>query len=549
MSDDTTGSRHGWDPSPAQPPTWGAPPEGPTAAPTGPAGPPPAAGEVLPAYAAPEPRRSRPGTVVAVGVGIAAALVAAVFAVTSFGGSDGSPTPEAAVERLFDALSDQDVIGLLESLPPGERSAVLPGIRGVASELQRLRLLSDDLDLANLSGIDFQVDGLELASEPLGPGIAAVRITAGTITSTFDPPSLPLGENLEALLAMAEIDLAEVEPDVSTEDLATDDAHLVVIEERGGWHVSLFYSIAEAARRDALLPLPAFGAGVTPAGAPSPEAVVEELAAAAIRLDARRAIALLAPDEMRALHDYAPLFLDEVEAERDELLATGEVAITLDRLDLDREGDGDTARVIVRGFAFSGTVDGEEGWADFDGDCLRYSDGDIEEESCISDAEDLDIDLSDVTFAFTVVQRDGEWFLSPVRTSFDLTTAALSLLDPADFDGEDSTFGQLIEMFFFGAFMGVSGTESSFEEVWESEPLMGHPETDWYDDEYGDGYDDGYEVDEYDADLAPGSGSTRAEEEAAVEECYGPVDDLPPGASEEEHQAAWAEVEECFAGR
>lgn len=549
MSDDTTGEQPGWAPPPDQPPTWGTPQATATTTPLGhaaPAGPPPTAGEVLPAYAAPEPRRSRPGAVVAIGVGLAAAMVAAVFAITSLGGSDGSPTPEAAVERLFEAVGNEDLLGMLESLPPGERSALVPGIRGLAGELQRLGLLSDDLDLGGVSGIDFRIDGLELASEPLGPGITAVRITAGTITSTLQPSSLPLGENLESLLAMAEVDLDDVEPDVKTEDLTTGDAPLVVIEEDGGWHVSLFYSIAESARRDAGQPIPVFGAGVTPQGAASPEAVIEELAAAGTRFDARRAIALLAPDEMRALHDYAPLFLDEVEIERDRMVAAGELDVTVDRLDLDSRTDGDTARVFIRGFAVSGTVDGEEGFAEFDGDCFRYGDGTVDSQSCISDAEEMDVDLSDVELGITVVRRDGQWFLSPARTSFDLVIASLRLLEPGDFAGEGSPFGQLLEMMVLGPLLGVSSS-SGYEEVWGSGRPSRDPEVYEHDFEYDHGEE--AEVYEHDPALEPDHGPTRAEQEAASEDCFEPIDSLPPGASEEEHQAAWAEAEECVKGQ
>jgi hypothetical protein len=532
MSDPTDGQA-GWRPVPdGTTPGWGPG----SAAPTQGQGPAPAGYEVLAAYTpTPAPSRTRPGALVAIGVGVAAALVATLFAVTSLGANDGAATPEAAVERLFDAVSNEDLVGVLESLTPGERSAMLPGIRGVASELQRLRILSDDLDLGGLSGIEFDVAGLELASEGLGPGVAGVAITAGTITSTFEPASLPIGDNLAALLDLADLHPADLEPDTTTEDLSEGDVHIAVIEEGGGWHVSLLYSIAEAARRDAGLPVPAFGAGVAAAGASSPEAVVEELAAAATRLDLRRAIALLAPDEMRALQDYAPLFLDEVEAERDEWLADEDVELTIDRLDLETDRDGDTAFVSISGFAIRGTVVGETGSAGFDGDCFRFTDGTDEEEHCLSDDQELDlgrdIDHTDLRLGVTVVERDGAWYLSPVRTSVELTLASLRLLEPQDLEGEDSPFGHLMGMFVFGAvgtFVGVGAHE---DVGYEYE----------YDDEYGDDS-------EHSSGTTSSPGQPGRPDQQTLEICYAPVDELPDGASEAEWEAAYAEVEECLYG-
>ena len=49
-------------------------------------------------------------------------------------------------------------------------------------------------------------------------------------------------------------------------------------------------------------------------GADSPEEAVDEMIAAVERLDVERMIELTPPDEMGVLHDYAPLFLDEVES-------------------------------------------------------------------------------------------------------------------------------------------------------------------------------------------------------------------------------------------
>ncbi|MEX2658738.1 MAG: hypothetical protein WD232_03500, partial [Acidimicrobiales bacterium] len=292
----------------APPPGWQQPPPG--WSPPPPQGP-PTGGPVgqLPPYPAPPPSRRGPAFV---GIAVAAvlAVAAGAFAITSMG-NDTPSTPEAAVEALFSALEDQDVLGILATLAPGERQVYQPFIEDMVGELQRLDVLAGDLDLAAIDGIEIDVDGLELRSSTLGKGVSSVSITGGTITSTLRPAEVPIGSFVRELMEDSGVGM---EPVTSTEPLAADEPFEIVVIDDGGWHVSLHYSIAELARKEAGVAAPAFGQGVQPEGADSPEGAVRALLEAAVDLDLRRVIALTPPGEMSALHDYAPLFLDDVEA-------------------------------------------------------------------------------------------------------------------------------------------------------------------------------------------------------------------------------------------
>jgi hypothetical protein len=391
--------------------------------------------ELLPAYTADASRRRRGGGVVAVAVGVVAALVAATFAVMSLGAGGGSDSPEAAVERLFAAAADEDLIGVMEALTPGERSALLPGVEGIAAELQRIGVLSGDLDLTGVGGLDIEIEGLALEPTELGAGVSAVRIVGGTITTSTDPAAMPLSAALRRLIEEEEEDL---EPTSSTEDLAEADAVIVAVDHGDGWHVSPFYSIAEAIRAETDQPVPAFGQGVRPEGAASPEAAVRALVEAGTTVDLRRAIALLDPEEMRVLHDYAPLFLDEIEDELAEVRSS--LDITLDRLDLDTETDGDTASVVIRGIAVSGEHDGESVGVDFDGDCFSMTvDGEVEE-MCSDEMAELTGDAggAPAEMGITVVRRDDEWYVSPVRTGIDGVVRLLESIDDSALDDAES---------------------------------------------------------------------------------------------------------------
>ncbi len=415
------------------------------------------------------PVRSGPARgVVAGGVARVVALLAAgVFAVVALTGTDGADTPEAAVERLFDALADEDVIGLLEALAPGERRAVLDPVRAVTAELQRLGVLGEELDLGGVHGFDLRVEGLELASAELGPGVAEVRIVAGTLHADVRPADIPLGPVARDLLDAFE---AGLEPTSESTDLAAEpDAVIVAIEEAGGWHVSLGYTIAEQWRRDAGEPLPAFGQGVQPQGADGPEEAVRAMLDAALDLDLRAVIALTPPDEMRALHDYAPLFLDEVEAEAVE--ARRHTDLTLDRLETEVvERRGASARVAVTGLAISGTVDGEDGSLSWDGECLEWRDRYSHDRQCLDDLEDEGLPRSvtgslESMLRVTAVEVDGAWYLSPVRSALDGSVDLLRLLEREHVEDVAelvSDFG----MFFLGA--GLGGFDFD-DEAWAEE--------------------------------------------------------------------------------
>ena len=91
----------------------------------------------------------------------------------------------------------------------------------------------------------------------------------------------------------------------------------------------------------------------------------------AVDLDAEGVISSLDPRELRALYDYAPLFLDEADEVSPSCVELAEnESWSLDRVDL---SSGDLrGRTVVRieGFAFTAGGDGQSVSVDFDGDCV-----------------------------------------------------------------------------------------------------------------------------------------------------------------------------------
>ncbi|MDP9401820.1 MAG: hypothetical protein M3P85_00475 [Actinomycetota bacterium] len=361
-------------------------------------------------------------------IGVVVALVAGLFglaAVTSDGGED---SPEAAVQKLVDALENEDVLGALEALVPAERTMLRGRLTELGEQLRRLGIVDERLDLGHVPGADLTVEGLELQAEKLGEDVAVVRAGAGTARLRIKGEELPIGPLLNDL-----VDDARTISSPSPADLAEEDAMLVAVRRGGDWFVSLGYTVAELARREGGAPVPKFGRGVAPKGASSPEAAVRELAAAAAAFDVRRAVELAPPGEADALHDYAPLFLPAAERAVASLRADGVRAEvpTLD-LDVDSAGEGE-ARVTIKRLGVNVTTEDGRFAFDYDGRCTKATgpDGEVLPQLCRDD-EDEELPFRRAAFSYfqlTVVERGGDWFVSPTGSVLDAVLGSLRALE------------------------------------------------------------------------------------------------------------------------
>jgi hypothetical protein len=293
-------------------------------------------------------------------------LAAATFAVTSLAADGARRAPRGRSRRCSARSATRTPSGCSTSCSPAERAVYQPFIEDLVGELQRLDVLDASLDLGVVDGVDFQVDGPPARVGPPRDGVSVVRVVGGVLTSSLDPAGVPIGSWVREQL---EEDEADLEPVSDTTRLGEDGPLEIVVIDDGGWHVSLHHSIAELARNEADLPAPDLAQAIVPDGADSPEAAVEELVRAAIDLDVRRVIALTPPGEMSALHQYAPLFLPDLDEAIAELRAESSYEVSLDRSTWPPERDGDEAVVTVAGFAASGVIDDEPFELSYDGSC------------------------------------------------------------------------------------------------------------------------------------------------------------------------------------
>ena len=399
----------------------------------------------------PVPPGRRPLTIVGLVIGIAALIGAAVFAAFAVGGDEGSP--ESAVNKLIDAVNREDVLGAMEALPPGERDSLKGSVSDLSGQLERLEILSSDFDLSGLKGIVLDISDAKFSSQKLSDDVAMVSVVGGRARSSVDPAKLPLGDFVRKLAGDA---LTNAKPTSDTEEIkASDPTRLATIKEDSHWYVSLWYSVAEAARRDAGARAPDFGHGIPANGASSPEQAVDGFLRAGAALDLRQLIELLPPDEMRALHDYAPLFLDDAQGAINEFKQR--VQVSIDDLGLSADRSGDRALVKITKFGFTAKFPsdflGDSGGTatlSYGGGCITFSaPGQAQRRECGADkAKALPflapfanlagqvpkLNLAHPDAGFVAVERNGRWFVSPTRTLLDDLTAVLKVFDRSDLD-------------------------------------------------------------------------------------------------------------------
>jgi hypothetical protein len=456
---------------------------------------------VEPAPAAPKGRRGR--AVVASGVALAL-LAGGTYATAQLLGDErGAASPEEAGERLLAAINQSDLLGVIDLLPPGEQQALLDITDELSDQGDRLGLLDDTFRLDGFPGLTIEVSDPELEVEELGDGIARVSLVDGEASVELDGDvvSGTLGEVVEAIAEEndveleaeddeAEADIGEIvdEAEAEAEDNGGELANpfqVTVIEIDGRWFPSVGFTIAEFARLDANRfdddgpSAPDLGDGIDPDGSAGPEEAVQALLDAATGGAVDDAIAVLDPGELGALQVYADVLFDDLD-EGDDTGLTAE----LTDAEVTSLGDG-VNRVVPTGLVVEGDLDGDEVRFELDDGCVT-----VEAEASDPDAEDVDVEVcggdefaeslpgelgeafddvevpdelselleafQPVEFGVITVERDGEHFVSPTRTLFDLLAVSFRGLERDDLEEGGIVFEAL-----------TGGLDDEFEEFFD----------------------------------------------------------------------------------
>ncbi|MBT8217517.1 MAG: hypothetical protein HKO63_08565 [Acidimicrobiia bacterium] len=389
------------------------------------------------------------------------AIAAVAFATMNAGRSnDGAESPEAAMQKLFDGLSGEDLIGAVDAFLPSEADPVVNYTGAIGTELKRLDILTEGVDPQAVSGINMEFTDLQFRTEPIADGFVRVYVTDGDYFVDIDQAELPLGDViLDNLPADAR---AEFDQDLPAEagSMAGEDFYMVAVEEDGGWYLSLWYTMMDAIFTETGYGTPAFGSGITPVGAESPEAAVRASFEELLSLDLEGLIGMLPPTEMRAVYDYMPLVMDDY----NETVGAFGSFVTIELIDLGTsvsDAEFDAKRVKVESFdiEFSSFFLEIDGSLVFDGECFeieindqagnlsgfgaeipdRINSCDPELADALGggfsggltqpDMPDFVGDIGAANIGFLAVEEDGRWYVSPTESMGDVMLQGLKIWD------------------------------------------------------------------------------------------------------------------------
>lgn len=386
-------------------------------------------------------KRSR-GKVAGGVVAVLALLGAGGFAVSRIvaGDDGGADNPTAVGNQFISALADEDVLGVVDLLLPGERETMRQPLIDLVDNLKRLEVADDTATLDKVGGLDISFADTTVEPEPTNvDDITNIHITT-TGTVSVDGESVPIGR-----LLIDEAFSGE-RPDLDSEAQDSElDWRLATVERDGRWYLSLFYSVAEDARARDGRDIPA--TPVTARGADTPEGAVQAMLDAVSDLDVEAMISGLNPNEAEALQRYAPLFLDDA----NNAIGSADVEIKFSDVKYTVTGSGERRTVAVDALTMHAVTGQDDVTVDLSGGCAHMTiNGDTidsctdkasidsaleslglsenaELQSLIKTVQDAFADLQPI--GLTVQQVDGRWFLSPIGTYADGFLAVLTALD------------------------------------------------------------------------------------------------------------------------
>lgn len=391
------------------------------------------------------PRKSRRGLLTAIG-GVAAVGVLGVVGYVVYdqlnGPAGGADSPSAAVLELSSAASGEDAVTALSLLPPGEVGPIVDLYRDVEKKATSTGVAAKDHPFA---GFDLKVDGVAVKTEELGPDVAAVTITGGTVSWALNPDELqgPLrieGDGDVRRPTDGSADLVEITRNASSGS----PLRLMTVQRDGKWYVSPMYTLLELWRTQQGLPEPDFSKEIdySGTGADSAEAAVQEAAQRLAAFDVDGFLDLLSPDEAAALYQYRDAIMTSLHQDGALAELQSEIRLSVDKVESEK-GDEVDDRVPVTIKSASGTASDDHGdsysWS-LDRNCFSYSGNGDSDGACLQDVladEGFAPDLAAQFPSLTLLtqEKDGRWYLSPMATVVGQVRKAVNKFDTDDVAG------------------------------------------------------------------------------------------------------------------
>jgi len=334
------------------------------------------------------------------------------------------------VRDLAAAINNEDPVGAAEVLAPDEVKTLTGLLGDIESRASKTGIGGDK---KSLGGIDVSIEDLQLEVDELSDTVAKVEIRDGRAAWKITP------DNLGATTRRAVGEIEETSGNIDTEDLVVSgyddrdgsefeiDPFVIAVKRKGGWYVSLTYTVAayvteangyQAGDFDEEVP-------TNLEAAKTPEEAVTGLANSLDEMDPTETLTFLPEYEFAFLHAYR----DAIEDAIDEATADGEgFTFEVDDSDLEvSDLPGGYKKVTIkRSSGEASTTDqyGDRSQVTWELDDLCLStrgDGD-RERGCIADSDDEEawselVDTVGIKQPFIVVQEArGGWAVSPMAT-------------------------------------------------------------------------------------------------------------------------------------
>ena len=365
-------------------------------------------------------------------------------------------SPEAAADAVLDALDNEDVLGAVDVLLPGERETFREPLQTLVVER---------------SWLEWDVSSATTTSR----ASAASTSPSPTARSRSTPTNVDDIVNLDGVgdgrvdaSTARTLPIGDLDPRADRRG-RPGRARRAPGDRAGG-------RLVPGHRRRAgrpLVPQPLLhrrraGAGRDRPRRPEPRASRPTAATAPRRrwttsstpppsLDLTAMVASLNPNEFEALQRYAPLFLDDAQDELDAGIAEADVSIEVTDTAYDVTGSGDTRSVGVTALrrrdhrrgrdadrasfedgCFVGTVPGETEDDQHAASCRSSSATSSTSTTSVDDPEAVEDAIADVQAAFDDYQNpgiivkevDGAWYVSPMATGSDQVLAVMRGAQP-----------------------------------------------------------------------------------------------------------------------
>ena len=362
---------------------------------------------------------------------------------SSSGAGGGASTPQAAVQTLVSDVDNTDLIGVLNDLAPGERSAIATPFQQQFDDLKKNGVIDSGASASHLAGVTLDASDLKFGTpKTINDHVQVVPLTGGTIHVSADATKLPFTKKFLDLIddgQMSGQTKVDKTIDIATVQRKTGQPVEVATQKVDGkWYPSLFYTIADYATRAAHVSAP--GTPLPAVGAASADDAVHSMLDDLLSGKVQQAIELTSPDELQVLHDYGSLIVSKAHYHAAPF-EIGSIQFT------DTNVDGGT-RVSLKSLTAS-SGGSQAVTVTIANNCVSVTLQGSAQKFCASNAI-AEIEQSGMSLTgpqktaighlFEAVssigvdtsETDGQWYVNPVRSYFDLSGEILGKLQSGD---------------------------------------------------------------------------------------------------------------------